>query len=360
MRDVYVLGVGAHPWGAFPQKSLLQLEIEATSKALIDAALEWRDIEAVVAASSHFGGGWSWGQHGPELLREVNESGIPAYNVVDACAVGGQAIDVGHLMVASGRYDIVMVVGAEKPPVGMLPLVHSDVERELSNIDYLRWVTATMANPVWWGILAQRRMEDFGTTELIYAKASELMHRNAIPNPISRFRKGFTVEEILNSAMVCYPLRVYELCATSDGAAALILCSAEEARKRSTKPVSLAGSGMGTTQFGDLWPRVAHIATAVKGVAKRPEKFGVGPEGGPYLSEYAGAAIRAERMAGLGPKDIDFLELQDNSSWHVVALPEVLEFCEPGQGDWMLEHGEFEINGKLPNNASGGLQKLAA
>lgn len=340
MRDVYVLGVGAHRWGKFPEKPLRQLALEASAKALEDAGREWRDIQAMVSCSSHFCGGMGWGNHGNELVQEVNASGLPVYNITDACAVGGMAINTAHLMVASGQYDVVMVAAAEKPPEGMLPLTPASVEEDITNIDYVRWAAVRASNPIYWGLECVRRMKEFGTTETTLAKASVLMHKNAVPNPYARFRKAFTVEEVLNSRMVSYPLRVYELCAVSDGAAAVILGSAEAARRRSTKLVSLAGSGIGTRQFGDPWLNAPYVAFP------KPAA--------PQLSDVIVASNRAYQMAGLNPRDINFIELQDNSSWHILSWPEFLGFCEPGQGDWNLEHGQYEINGKLPINASGG------
>lgn len=340
MRDVYVLGVGAHPWGKFPGKPLTQMAIEAASKALEDAGLEWRNIGALVSCSSHFCGGMGWGNHGNELIQEVNANGLPVYNITDACAVGGVAVNTGYLMVASGQYDAVMVVAAEKPPEGMLPLTPASVEEDITNTDYVRWAAVRASNPIYWGLETIRRMKDFGTTETTLAKASVLMHKNAVPNPLARFRKAFTVEQVLASALVSYPLRVYELCAVSDGAAAVILGSAREARKRGTNLVSVAGSSIGTRQFGDAWMNAPYYSFP------KPS--------GPQLSDVVAAENRAFQIAGMTHQDIDFIELQDNSSWHVLAWPEYLGFCQPGQGDYMLEHGEFEINGKLPINASGG------
>ena len=92
MRQVFVIGVGAHPWGKFPEKTTLEMEIEASKKALVDAGLEWKDIQGIGCASSRFGGGMGWGLHGNELAQAVAENGVPILNVSAACATGGAAI----------------------------------------------------------------------------------------------------------------------------------------------------------------------------------------------------------------------------------------------------------------------------
>ncbi len=340
MREVYVLGIGAHPWGRFPEKSVLQMEIEACSKALADAGVEWKDIQGIGCASSRFGGGMGWGLHGNELAQAVAESGVPILNVSAACAAGGAAIEAAYLMVASGVCDIVLAVGGEKMPKGFIARTPGAAD-DISDVDYLRWTCIGLPNPGYWAMDARRRMEDFGTTEEILAKVSVKAHKNAVPNPYSRYRKEFTVEEVLHSPMVDYPLRLLEICAVSDGAAAAVLCSAEAARQRTTKPISLVACSVGTGQFGDPQVRIPTVSTSARVTA-------------PHTSEVVGAARRAFEIAGMGPKDIDFIELQDNSVWQELAWPEFCGFFEPGEGDWMLEKGETGINGKLPINPSGG------
>ncbi len=340
MRDVYVLGVGAHPWGKFPGKPLLQMLLEATTSALEDAQVEWSNIEGIAASSSRFEGGMGWGLHGNELVQAIAEKGIPIYNVSGGCAAGGIAINTAFLMVASGQCDIALATGAEKMPKGFIPRPPGAVE-DITDVDYLRWVAIGITNPAYWALECRRRMEDFGTSETILAIVSVLMHKNAVPNPYARYRKVFTVEEVLNSPIVSYPLHLLEICAVSDGAAVVVLGSEKEARKRSSKLISLAGSATATGQFGDPQMRVPNIATSARALA-------------PHTSEVVGAVKKTYEMSGLGPEDIDFIELADNSVWQFLAWPELFGFFEPGECDRMLENGEVEIGGKLPINPSGG------
>jgi acetyl-CoA acetyltransferase len=340
VRPVYVLGVGAHPWGKFPDVPQVQLAAHALGAALADAGLGWRDLGGLVAASSRFEGGLGWGLHANELLQSVAELGIPTQNVGGGCAAGGIAVHSAATMVASGQCDVVAAVGAERMPKGFIPRPPGTKD-DPTDSDYLRWVAIGATNPVYWALEARRRMHEFGTTEQTYAAASVLMHRNAVGNPLARYRSECTVAEVLASPVVADPLRLLELCAVSDGAAAVVLGSEREARRRGVPLVRVAGYATATGTFGDPATRIPTIST--NPVA-----------GAPHTSEVANAARRALAMAGVGPADVDLVELADNSAWQVLAWPEMLGFCEPGQADWMLAHGELDIDGRLPVNPSGG------
>ena len=340
MRPVYILGVGAHPWGKFPHKPQLQLALDAMSLALTDAHLEWNDLQAMVAASSRFEGGMGWGLHANEIVQAVAEKGIPASNVGGGCAAGGIAMHAAFSMVASGQCDVAAAVGAERMPKGFIPRPPG-IPNDITDSDYLRWVAMGATNPAYWALETRRRMHDFGTSEQTLALASVLMHRNAVANPLARYRKACTVADVLASPMVSDPLRILEICAVSDGAAAVILGSEEQARQRGGPMIRVAGCAIATGQFGDPAVRVPTIAMAA-GMAT------------PHTSEVVGAVRAACTMAGVEPNDIDLVELADNTAWHVLAWPEFFGFFEPGQSDWMLEHGEMDIDGELPINPSGG------
>lgn len=340
MRPVYILGVGAHPWGKFPHKAQLQLALEAMSLALTDAHLEWNDLQAMVAASSRFEGGMGWGLHANEIVQAVAEKGIPASNVGGGCAAGGIAVHAAFSMVASGQCDVAAAVGAERMPKGFIPRPPG-IPNDITDSDYLRWVAMGATNPAYWALETRRRMHDFGTSEKTLALASVLMHRNAVANPLARYRKACSVADVLASPMVSDPLRILEICAVSDGAAAVILGSEERARQRGGPMIRVAGCAIATGQFGDPAVRVPTIAMAA-GMAT------------PHTSEVVGAVRAACAMAEVEPNDIDLVELADNTAWHVLAWPEFFGFFEPGQSDWMLAQGEMDIDGRLPINPSGG------
>lgn len=339
-RDVYVLGVGAHPWGKWPDKPQLQLAIEALSAALKDADIGWRDLRGLVAASSRFEGGMGWGLHANEVLQTFGETGIPAFNVGGGCAAGGIAIHTAASMVASGECDVIAAFGAERMPKGFIPRPPG-VPDDITDTDYLRWVAMGATNPAYWALEARRRMHEVGTSPETFALASVLMHEHAIANPLARYRKPITVEEVMASPVVSDPLHLMEICAVSDGAAAIVLGTQEQARRSGQPLVRVAGSAVGTGEFGDP-------AVRIPTVSMQPAA------GVTHTSEVAGAVRRAQEAAGVGPQDVDVLEMADNSAWHVLAWPEAFGFVEPGQSDEMLRSGDYGIGGRFPINPSGG------
>lgn len=339
MRPVYVLGVAAHPWGKFPDKPQLQLAVEALTAALGDAGVRWRELQGLVAASSRFEGGMGWGLHANEVLQAVSEHGAAAVNVGGGCAAGGIAVHTAASMVATGEYEVVAAVGAERMPKGFIPRPPG-VADDIADTDYLRWVAMGATNPAYWALEARRRMHEHGTRPETFARASVLMHRNAMANPLARYRSECTVEDVLASAVVSDPLHLLEICAVSDGAAAVVLGSEAQALRLGVPLVQVAGSAVATGQFGDPAVRIPTVSMTA------------GSAG--HTSEVSGAVAQALDAAGIGPSDIDLLEMADNTAWHLLAWPEILGFLEPGQADWMIEHDELGVQGKLPINPSGG------
>jgi acetyl-CoA acetyltransferase len=340
MREVAVLGLGMHPWGKFPDKSVTKMCREAVEAALADAGVNWREIEAVSAASSRFSGGKGWGLNGNDVVEEMGSTGVPVYNLSAGCAAGGNAFNIGYTLVASGLHDVVLVVGGEKMPKGFIQT--SGVE-DVHDAEYLRQRCVGMPGPAFWAMLTRQRMEEYGTTEEHLAQIAVKAHKNSVHNENARFRKEFTVEEVLNSPLVSYPLRLLEICPVSDGAAAVVICSAEVARKRSAKPIWVASSTVATARFDD------GITRGLGGVV---------PPGRTHHSEAARAVSKALDAAGIGPRDIDLIELQDNTVYYELAFPEDWGLCQPGEAERLLEKGETTPTGKLPINPSGGFQSF--
>jgi len=337
MRDVAVVGLGMHPWGKFAEKSVQQLCRVAVDAALKDAGVAWREIEAVSAASSRFSGGRGWGLNGNDVIDDMGATGIPVYNLSAGCAAGGNAFNVGTMLVASGQHDMVLVVGGEKMPKGFIQT--SGVE-ETTDPEYLRQVCIGVPGPTFWAFMCRRRMADHGTTEEQLAKIAVKARQIAVHNPNARFRKATTVEEVMGSALVSFPLRLFEICPVSDGAAAVVICSAEKARKLTTKPLWVAASAVATACFDDGIPR---------GLAGT-----VPADGKAYHSEAAAAVRKAMEKAAIGPDGIDLIELQDNTVYYELSFPEEWGFCKPGEAEHLLESGQTLPTGRLPINPSGG------
>ncbi len=281
MRDVAVVGVGMHPWGKFPDRSVTELCRDAVVAALADAGIGWRDVEAVAAASSRFSGGKGWGLNGNDIVEDLGSTGLPVYNMSAGCAAGGNAFNVGYSMVAGGLHDVVLVVGGEKMPKGFIQT--SGVE-DVDDPEYLRQRCVGMPGPSFWALLARHRMAELGTTEETYARVAVKAHQIGKHNENARFRQEFTLEQVLGSPMVSDPLRLYEICPVSDGAAAAVICSADVARRLTDDPVWVAGSAVATALFDDGLPR---------GLA------GVVPGGPARHSEAAAAVAKALDQAGV-------------------------------------------------------------
>ena len=337
MRDVAVVGLGMHPWGKFAEKSVQQLCRVAVDAALKDAGVAWREIEAVSAASSRFSGGRGWGLNGNDVIDDMGATGIPVYNLSAGCAAGGNAFNIGTMLVASGQHDMVLVVGGEKMPKGFIQT--SGVE-ETTDPEYLRQICIGVPGPTFWAFMCRRRMADHGTTEEQLAKIAVKARQIAVHNPNARFRKATTVEEVMGSALVSFPLRLFEICPVSDGAAAVVICSAEKARKLTTKPLWVAASAIATARFDDGIPRGLAGAVPADGKA--------------YHSEAAAAVRKAMEKAAIGPDGIDLIELQDNTVFYELSFPEEWGFCKPGEAEHLLESGQTMPNGRMPINPSGG------
>lgn len=338
-RDVAVVGVGVHPFGKF-EESVSELAVSAAQEALRDAGIGWREVQAVSAASSQFVGGFGWRLAGNELIQSMGETGIPVANYSAACAVGGSAFHGAVTAVASGSADVVLAVGAERMPRGFIARPPG-AEDDASDVEYLRWATVGAPNTVYWALETRRRMHELGTTERHLALVSVKSHRIGQHNPRARYRKEFSLQEVTNSPLVSDPLRLFEVCAVSDGAAAVIVCSADAARRLSGRPVWVKASCFGTGRFGDPAIRIPELSSnPIPGVSA--------------VSECANTALRAYGEAGVGPQEVDLVELQDNSAWQELALPELFGFCGPGESDALLEAGETMPGGRMPVNPSGG------
>ncbi len=345
MRDVAVLGIGMHPWGKFPEKSFIDLGVVAIDNTLKDARLEWKDVQSAVS------GVWQWGGSegitpGARLAATLGETGLPFVNVAQRCATGGSVFREAYFQVASGMYDVVLALGGDKSPKGFFstPGKENPARYDCIDTDWIRWRMAGLTNPACWALDCKKRMEKYGTTELTLAKAKVAASKHGALNPNALYRKVYTEEEVLASPYVVDPLRLLMICATRDGAAAMILGSVEKARQLSTKLITVAGTTIGTSLYGDPTMRLGSCYVPIESEIKAPP-----------VSESASASRQAYEMAGIGPGEIDFVELPDNSSWHYLQYLEVLGFCGPGEADRLLADGDTLIGGKIPVCPSGGL-----
>ncbi len=341
MREVSIVGVGLHPWGKFKDKTFVELGTVAIANALKDASVEWKDIQAIFSGIYIYGG--NAGHISGQYLESVfGETGIPVVNVYNACATGSAAIRMAYNSIAAGETDTALAVGVDISPEGFLSAKSDNPKQDR---DVLRWRMAGMPNPVYWALECRKRMARYGTTDEDLARVKVVLSQYGSKNPNARYRKTYTLEEVANSLMVCDPLRLLEVCATSDGAAAVILSAAPGAIQKANKPVRIAATTMGSAIYGDPTLRISALSAPARAEA-------------PLLSESYSASSQAYKRAGIGPEDIDVLELPDNSSWHYLQYLETCGFCGEGEAEKMLRDGQTRIGGKVAVCPSGGFSSF--
>ncbi len=341
MRDISIIGTGLHPWGKFKDKTFVDIGTVAIANALKDADVAWDDIQAIMSGIYIYGG--NAGHLSGQYLESVfGETGIPVVNVYNACATGSAALRMAYNSIAAGEVDTALAVGVDISPDGFLS-AKSDNPRQ--DRDVLRWRMTGMPNPVYWALECRKRMEKYGTTDEDLARVKVVLSQYGAKNPNARYKKTYTLEEVMNSLMVCDPLRLFEICATSDGSAAVILTASEKLIAKATKPVKIAATTMGSAIYGDPTIRISALSAPAKAEA-------------PLLSESYSASRQAYEKSGIGPEDVDVLELPDNSSWHYLQYLETCGFCGEGEAEKMLRDGETLIGGKVAVCPSGGFSSF--
>ncbi len=323
MREVAVIGVGQSVFGKFPEKTAAELGGEAVSVALTDADISPKDVQ--VAYASRLYNPWCTAQ---DILKEVGIRHIEMVNVENTCAGGSTAFRGVWKEIADGHCDVGIAVGVESmttsPIAGkLIPPEKSDLDGHLG-----------MTMPGIFGMVARRQMEEQGATVEDFAQVSVKNHRHGCLNPQAQYKKEFTIEEVLNSRMICEPITLLMCCPNTDGAAAAILCSLDVARKYTTTPIRVIAS---TLQSGDY--------------KEFQEDITVSPVG-------TRVAKMAYEMAGCGPEDIDLVEMHDAFANEEILRYEDLGLCKQGEGIALLRTGATEIGGRIPVNPSGGLLSL--
>ncbi len=332
MREVAIIGVGQTKYGEHWTKSLRDLAVEAGLKAVEDAGISGRDIQAI------FGGNMSAGtvvgqDHVAAILADfagLIGNDLAAMRVESACASGGAALHTGYMAVASGMYDIVLVGGVEK----MTDVSSESMTDALASAADREWEVFFGATfPSLGAMMARRHMHQYGTTREQLAMIPVQCHENASYNPYAQLRNRITVEQVINAPMVADPLTLLDCSPMSDGAAAVILAPMEIAKKYTDTPIKISAS-TAATEYVSLHSR-EDITTSRANVV---------------------AARRAYKMAKKEPKDIDILEVHDAFSIIALIALEDLGFAPKGQGGRFVEEGGIAPNSDVSFNPSGGLK----
>ena len=332
LRDVAVIGVGETEFGELWDRSFRDLGIEAGLKAIQDAKIASEDIDAIYIGNMS-AGKFIDQEHVSALVADYSglaDHHLPTVRVEGGGACGAIALMQARLAIASGMYDIVVVGGAEK----MTDVGDVQAAEILSSTADQEWETvfgATFAGL--YAMMARRHMHDYGTTREQLAAVAVKNHKNGSLNPEAQFQKEITLETVLHSPLVADPLGLFDCAPLSDGAAAVVLCAADRARKFTDVPILLRGSGQ-ASDFLALHDRRDLTTMDATVVAGR----------------------RAFQEAKLEPKDVQVAEVHDNFTITEIMAIEDLRFVEKGKGGPATAEGVTALNGRISVNTSGGLK----
>jgi acetyl-CoA acetyltransferase len=318
MRDVFIAGAAVHPFGKHRDKTAAELGYLAVSDLLATTGVAPDDIDAGYGGSTY--GGSLLAQR---VLQRVGISGQPVFTVENACASGASAVHLAWQAVAGGSADCAVAFGAENLSSfggGTLPLTTNDVE-----------IAQGMVMPAAYAMRAQRYLHQFGATVDDLTNVSIKNRRNGAANPRAHFRQEISPPDVAASRAVADPLRLLHCCPNSDGAAAVLLCSAEFAeqlgRDRVRIAASVVQSGRFHTGYRDMtWPDITERASRA-----------------------------AYHQAGLGPEDLDLVELHDAFSIAELLHAEALGIAARGKAHVAVANGEFDRDGRVAVSPSGGL-----
>jgi len=329
MREVAIIGVGMNDrWGELWKYSLRDIFVEAALRAIDDAGVDRIDSMYVGCMTS---GLFTGQEHISALLADyLGLAPIPAVRVESACASGGNALRLGYIEVASGASDIVLVGGVEK----MTDVDGSQATLALAAASDFEWEAFNgVTFPGLYAMIARRHMHEFGTKPEHLAAVSVKNHRNGKLNPVAQFQMEITIDTVLNSVLVADPLHILDCSPITDGAAALILCPADMAKKFNSSPVKIKASAVATDTMA-LHGRKSLVT----------------------INSAVEAAKKAYKQAGIEPKDIDVAEVHDCFTISEICLVEDLGFVDKGKGGEFSAAGNTAIDGEIPINTSGGLK----
>lgn len=351
MTKVYVAGVGMTPFGKFLDRSVSQLSVEAANAALDDSGCAADRVDSVFFANS--AQGVMEGQHsirGQIALLPLALGNAPVVNIENACASAATAFNMACAHIRAGLSDVALVVGAEKMFSADRALSFSifdgswDVHTVDASVERLLRMGDGMATPpefvndaphsVFMDVyqaFAKFHMRNFGTTVRQIAAVAAKNHRHSVHNPLAQYRRDFSIDQILDSPMIVWPLTLPMCSPISDGAAAAVVCSEAGLRRLGSQRACevrasvLLGGGRRAPE--DLRLEVSHIA-----------------------------AKRAYELAGVGPEDVNVAEVHDATAFGEIQQTENLMLCGFGEGGPLAESGATTLGGKVPVNPSGGLE----
>ncbi|MEZ5508524.1 MAG: lipid-transfer protein [Gammaproteobacteria bacterium] len=335
--EVVILGVGMHPWGKWG-KNFVEYGVKAARNALADAGVKWQDIGFVSGAAT-MRCGYPGYVAGATFAQALGWQGAEVNTSYAACASGSQALAAARTKILSGACDVALVIGADTTPKGFL--APQKGERP-DDPDWVRFRLG-ITNPTYFALYARRRMEMYGDTQDDFALVKVKNAKHGFTNPNARYRKEFSAADVAASAMVADPLRLMDICATSDGGAAIIISSLEYAKKIGRgDAVKIAAISTVTPTFASAVIEMPDLATD-SAAAMQAHSF------------RAALPKKAYEEAGISPQDVSVAEVYDLSTALELDWMEDLQLCERGEAARLVRDGVTSVGGRLPINPSGGL-----
>ena len=318
MRDVSVIGVGMVPFAKYRDKHLSDIAWPAVKQAVEDAGIRKSEIAAAYCGTA-LGGMMS----GQRVLKKLGITGLPIVNVENACSSSSSAFREAWIAVAAGVYDTALVIGVEKLTRfggGTLPLEKEDWE-----------VTHGLVMPALYAMRARRYMHEHGLTTDQLAKVAVKARAHGALNPDAQYRNELTVEEVNQARPIADPFTLLHCCPSGDGAAAMVICATGQAGRWRTDAIRVIGSELNSGKYMTGFRDMTSPEITVRG------------------------ARDAFEAAGIGPEDLDVIEVHDAFTIAELMYYEALGLCETGEAARLLEDGDTSLGGRIPVNPSGGL-----
>ncbi|MEC9425629.1 MAG: thiolase family protein [Actinomycetota bacterium] len=322
MSEVVIVGIGMHEFGRHEGISGMEQGVVAVRRALADSGLAWQDMQFA------FGGSKSAGA-ADLMVSKLGLTGLQFINVMNGCATGGSALFSAWNSVKSGMFDLGIAIGFDKHERGAFRPSTSEIGEWYGR-------SGLALTTQFFGMKINRYMHEFGITRSTLSRVAEKAYRNGAMNPMAWRRKPLSEDEIENSEMLSYPLTKYMFCSPGEGGVAIVVASAERARKMGVRPVFLKAAAVRSRRFGSFEVTAPHLAI------ERSE--------GPTVD----ASVAAFEMAGISPADVDLAQLQDTESGAEVMHMAENGLCQHGEQEQIIARGETEIGGPLPINTDGG------
>jgi len=324
MSDVYLLGTDMIKFGRFPDRTVPQLGAQAALMALDDAGLSVKDMEALYCGNLL----QASAMVGQRILREIGQTGVPVVNCANACATGATAFREAWTAIRAGLYDLVLVVGVEQ--MGKAGLLGGGGGGQGIPTEGLLG-SGTM--PAVFAEAGQEHARKYGTTFEQFAKISVKNHHHSVRNPKAMYQIETPLEKVMGAEMISYPNTKLMCSVNVDGSAAAVIASERKARELGMKrAVKVSASILTSDRFTERDLTMPDVNTCTRE-----------------------AAAKAYEMAGIGPEDLDLVELHDCFATAEMLHYENLGLCKDGEAGRMIDEGEVAHGGRIPVNVSGGL-----